>query len=156
MLRTLSVILLVSALTSPCQAAPQEPEDVDQSAITTATAESVYSYDRNNPPEVFFFPKEKARWDGAKVTLSEWYLLTETQKERFINEYLGQLQSSYKLDFSSAGSEYLKALNVFSSYSDEKSLREPSTKFIDIILSGQGKMNLKERPRSEAKTVAAY
>ena len=42
------------------------------------------------------------------------------------------------------GMEYLKALNIFSAYSNDKALREPSTKFIDILLSGQGKVSDKE------------
>ena len=109
---------------------------------------SIYSYDENNPPEVFFFPKDKARWNGAMVTMREWYMLTELQKERFINEYLQQLQGQYRTSFDVMGNDYLKALNAFSSYSNDKTLREPSTKFIDILLSGQGKLTEKNRPKN--------
>lgn len=104
---------------------------------------SIYSYDENDAPAVFFFPKEKARWDGAMVSMREWYMLTELQKEKFINEYLQQLQGRYKTSIDVIGVDYLKALNIFSSYSNDKTLSEPSTKFVDILLSGQGKLTEK-------------
>ena len=101
---------------------------------------TIYSYDSLNPPEVFFFPKEKARWDGSKVTMREWYMLTDFQKERFIKEYLQELQKQYNDPINVMFADYLKALNVFSYYSNDNTMNEPSTKFIDKMLSGQGKL----------------
>ncbi|MFA5143165.1 MAG: hypothetical protein WC522_03195 [Candidatus Omnitrophota bacterium] len=98
---------------------------------------SIYSYSDDDIPEVFFFPKEKARWDGSKVTMSEWYMLTDLQKERFVSEYLGELKAQYKGVIEALGLDYLKALNLFSYYSNAKAQSEPSTKFIDLLLKGQ-------------------
>ncbi|GEM_PF-1648965 len=104
----------------------------------------LYAYDENNPPAIFFFPKDKAKWDGNMVTMREWYMLTEIQKEKFLSEYLQELKDEHGISIDVMGMEYLKALNIFSAYSNDKALREPSTKFIDILLSGQGKVSDKE------------
>ena len=31
----------------------------------------LYAYDENNPPAIFFFPKDKAKWDGNIIMDSE-------------------------------------------------------------------------------------
>ena len=100
---------------------------------------SIYSYSDSNIPEVFFFPKEKARWDGTKVTMSEWYMLTDLQKEKFVSEYLGELKKQYQGAMEALGLDYLKALDLFSYYSNEKARSQPSTKVIDLLLEGQDK-----------------
>lgn len=100
----------------------------------------IYDYDENNPPEVFFFPADKARWDGNSVTMKEWYTLTKLQKERFINEYVGELKKQYNGAIEVMGLDYLRALNLFSYYSNDNVTNEPSTKFVDKLLEAQGKI----------------
>jgi len=101
------------------------------------TEGSIYAYSDNNIPEVFFFPKERARWDGSKVTMREWYMLTDLQKEKFVSEYLGELKKQYQCAIEAMGFDYLKALDLFSYYSNEKAQAQPSTKVIDLMLEGQ-------------------
>lgn len=103
----------------------------------------IYDYDEFNPPQVFFFPADKAMWDGSKVTMKEWYTLTKLQKEKFISEYIGELKRQYNDAIEIMGFDYLKALNLFSYYSNDNVLNEPSTKFIDKLLIGQGKIMAK-------------
>jgi len=148
-MKKLFMVLAVSiAIVSFCGSARAgEPEDRDAGSSITSL-DSIYSYNPDNAPEVFFFPKEKARWDGSRVTMREWYMLTEKQKEKFITEYLGEIRNKYKMDIDVRGADYLKALNVFSAYSNDRILREPSTKFIDILLSGQGKVAEKSQPKN--------
>ena len=100
---------------------------------------SIYAYSESNIPEIFFFPKEKARWDGTKVTMREWYMLTDLQKEKFVSEYLGELKKQYQGALEALGLDYLKALDIFSYYSNEKAQGQPSTKVIDLLLEGQNK-----------------
>ena len=102
------------------------------------TEGSIYSYGDDDIPEVFFFPKEKARWDGAKVTLREWYMLTEPQKERFVSEYFAEMKKDYQGVIEVLGLDYLKALDLFSYYSNEKAQSRPSVKVIDLLIEGQG------------------
>ena len=106
--------------------------------IQTKTEGSVYSYTDDDIPKVFFFPKDKARWDGTKVTMREWYMLTDLQKERFVSEYLSELKKQYREAIEALDLDYTKALDIFSYYSNEKVQSQPSTKVIDLILKGQG------------------
>lgn len=101
---------------------------------------SIYSYTDSDTPQVFFFPKDKARWDGTKVTMREWYLLTNLQKEKFVTEYIGQLENQYKQSINVMGLDYLEALNVFSYYSNGPAMEESPTRFIDRLLDGQRKL----------------
>ncbi len=140
--------VLFIAITALCNFAYAEELEKSDAEGSMAPGESLYSYNRDDMPDVFFFPKEGARWDGTKVTMREWYLLTDTQKERFISEYLGELRDEYKMNIDVTGVDYLKALNIFSSYSNDRTMREPSTKFIDILLNGQGKISVKDRQKS--------
>lgn len=128
--------------TAPGYKSDQAPEPADEQRPGMSVS-TIYAYDEKNPPEFFFFPKEKARWDGSKVSMSEWYMLTELQKEKFITEYFTQLQKQNNITIDVTDMDYLKALNVFSVYSNTRSMNEPSTKFIDILLSGQGKISAK-------------
>jgi len=107
---------------------------------------SIYSYREDDIPQVFFFPKEKARWDGSKVTMREWYMLTDLQKEKFVSEYIGELRKQCNCAVEVMGLDYMRALNVFSVYSNNKSLNTPSTKFIDRMLEGQGKQPQTAKP----------
>lgn len=132
-MRTIIFLALSLLLSGACLAEEQEPP--------ANSGEALYAYDENNPPEVFFFPPEKAKWDGYKVTMKEWYLLTKLQKEKFISEYFGELKNQYSASIEAAGlDDYLKALNLFSYYSNEKAVNEPSTKFVNDLLVAQGQI----------------
>lgn len=115
-------------------------EDAD---MPSANKADLFIYDEANPPEVFFFPKESARWDGTKITVREWYMLSDLQKQKFITEYLNEMRKQYNSPIDVAGTDYLKALNMFSYFSSDKSSAEPTTKVIDKLLSGQGKISSK-------------
>ncbi|MDD5422464.1 MAG: hypothetical protein PHT32_03460, partial [Candidatus Omnitrophica bacterium] len=82
-------------------------------------------------------------WDGSKVTMKEWYLLTELQKQRFITEYMAELKEQYNYAVEVMGIDYLRALNLFSVYSNDATINMPSTKIIDKMLNGQGKTHIK-------------
>lgn len=49
--------------------------------------DSPYEYNSDNIPDICFFPANKARWDGSKITVKEWPMLTDFQKTMFIAEY---------------------------------------------------------------------
>ena len=133
--KIISIILVVLGLVL-CSSAIVFCDEAQ--AISPKTEGSIYSYSDNDVPEVFFFPKEKARWDGEKVTMREWYMLTDLQKEKFVSEYLGELKKQCQGTLEALGLDYLKALDLFSYYSNEKAQSQPSTKVIDLLLKGQG------------------
>ena len=130
----LLTILFISGLLFSCREAVFCDEIQAPSAKTEG---SIYAYSNNDVPEVFFFPKEKARWDGTKVTMREWYMLSDLQKEKFISEYLGELKKQYQCAMEVLGLDYLKALNLFSDYSNEKAQAQSPAKIIDLIVKGQ-------------------
>lgn len=52
-----------------------------------------FSYDKSELIEIYFFPPEKARWDGYEVLLSDWKSLDESQKDKFISEAFKEIES---------------------------------------------------------------
>ena len=141
-MKILRIFMLISGLVFCCGTCAF----CDGAGTSPAKTEgSIYSYSENDIPEVFFFPKEKARWDGTKVTMCEWYMLTDLQKEKFVSEYLGEMKKQYQGAIEALGLDYLQALNLFSYYSNEKAQNEPSTKFIDLLIQGQEKMGANSR-----------
>jgi len=55
-------------------------------------SDKTYEYDRDKPPAVYFFPVEKAKWNGCKVTSQNWGQLDDLQKSRFIAEGTGEIE----------------------------------------------------------------
>lgn len=137
LMKSASAVILIACL-SLCFTGNAFPAN-DAVRVSSKNEGSIYSYSENNIPEVFFFPKDRARWDGSKVTMREWYMLTDLQKEKFVSEYLRELNKDYQGAMETLGLDYLKALNLFSYYSNDKTLNEPSTKFIDLLIKGQNK-----------------
>lgn len=110
-----------------------------------------FTYDEDNPPDVFFFPVDRAHWDGSKITVREWYMLTDYQKERFISEYLDDMRKHYNSPIDVVSMDYMRALNMFSIFSTDKAAAEPTTKIIDKLLSGQGKVASKSEGTTTLK-----
>lgn len=134
-MRRVIVLAILASLT--LYAAQCWPLDAEKGA---GSGGSVYEYDENDMPAAFFFPPEKARWDGTKVTIREWYMLTDYQKEKFITEYLDEMRKAYSSPIDVIGLDYVRALNMFSYFSNDKRSAEPTTKVIDTLLAGQGKV----------------
>ncbi len=58
--------------------------------------ESKYDYKDDDKPDVYFFPKDKARWDGYNVTDWDWIGLTDLQKDMFISEGIAEIEHTKK------------------------------------------------------------
>ncbi len=74
---------------------------------------SAYAYDQKDILQVFFFPKEQARWNGYEVTSQNWPQLTDHQKDMFVHEGIIeiQLQMGYKIKAGDT-SRLLTAMNA--------------------------------------------
>ena len=59
--------------------------------------DGIYKNHSNKLPDICFFPREKAFWDGYKVTSKSWKLLTDEQKIRFITEAIEEIQRNETL-----------------------------------------------------------
>jgi hypothetical protein len=93
-------------------------------------AGSPYEYSQDDIPDVCFFPVDKARWDGTKITAREWKMLTDFQKAMFISEYIEELEKEYNVTIKINGWDYLVALNIFAANYKEKYRNYPITEII--------------------------
>ena len=91
---------------------------------------SIYEYDNKNIPEICFFPVDKARWDGSKITAGEWPLLTDFQKTMFISEYMAVYHQNIRFN----GWDYLVILNSYVTQCKNDILDIPMTQVIEMIL----------------------
>lgn len=132
--RPLILLLLITCFIAPAYAETEEETPLVQGEG------SIYAYDEANPPAVFFFPADKARWDGTKVSIREWYTLSELQKQKFIAEYLDEMRKQYTSPIDVVSMDYLRALNMFSYFSGDKGAAEPTVTVMDKLLRGQGKL----------------
>jgi len=53
---------------------------------------TIYEYTEENTPDTCFFPIDKARWDGYKVTIGDWKKLTDYQKFCFVSEGVEEIK----------------------------------------------------------------
>ena len=51
-----------------------------------------YEHSYDDLPDVCFFPKDKARWDGSEVTNFDWENLTDYQKTSFVYEGIKEIE----------------------------------------------------------------
>ncbi len=75
---------------------------------------SIYEYG-DDIPDVCFFPVNKARWDGYKVTTKTWNQLTDFQKVMFLSEGISEIEikNQVKVDDSIKGSPlFLISINT--------------------------------------------
>ena len=73
---------------------------------------TIYRYSDSNISAVCFFPVGKARWDGYKVTNSNWNQLTDFQKTTFISEAAKEIERNEKVTVDLKGGQgILTAMN---------------------------------------------
>jgi hypothetical protein len=105
---------------------------------------SIYEYD--DPPDVCFFPVDKARWGGYKVTIGDWEKLTDFQKTMFVSEAVEEIKRNEKgkvaVDVYNEGWTILGALNQGVSYlkAESSNLDMPMIRFLRDLLKETGKI----------------
>lgn len=108
-----------------------------------------YEYD-HIPTVCFFswfgFPQDKARWDGSKVTIKEWSMLTDLQRKKYVFEYYFHLNMSQpklkKLRITDISNYIPKTLNDFP---------DKNTPIINIIEDFLKEQHEEEIKRKEEK-----
>ena len=89
--KQLIAALVISIFLTGCSFLPEKPYPFPKNIGSS------YEYDSNNIPDVCFFPVEKARWDGYKVTNKNWNQLTDFQKTMFISEAAEEIERNEKV-----------------------------------------------------------
>jgi hypothetical protein len=94
---------------------------------------TVYEYKDDDVPAICFFPEDKARWDGSRLTAQDWPLLTDYQKAKFILEYMDKYHSGVEIN----EWDYLVVLNALTDKYEDKAT--PMTMFVEVALEEQDK-----------------
>lgn len=74
---------------------------------------SEYEYNNDERVDIWFFPKEKAKWDGSRVSLLDWHKLSRGQKVMFILEYIKQVNKEYNTNISVEVDKYILGMDYF-------------------------------------------
>ena len=108
--------------------------------------DSKYEYDNNSPVGVWFFPKDKARWDGTKVGILDWNKFTQAQKVMFIKEYVEQMNLKYKTNITVNIDKYILGMNYFCDNCIEYCKKIPAGDAVNNLLISDGKAKEKALP----------
>ncbi|MFC1594587.1 hypothetical protein ACFL38_04600 [Candidatus Omnitrophota bacterium] len=98
--------------------------------------QSQYAHTTDAMPSIFFFPKDKAQWDGYTVDMYAWGVLSELQKHMFVTEYVQELEKKYGTQIEITPWHYLIAIDGVS----KSSHNEWVTEFFESILKKEGKL----------------
>ncbi|MDD4202681.1 MAG: hypothetical protein PHQ52_04365 [Candidatus Omnitrophica bacterium] len=105
-----------------------------------------YTYDTRNPPKIWFFPVKDAKWDGAKVTVKEWNVLTDEQKRKYVEEYIAMAIETLRDDYiimEDINPDYhLMALEIFRSRVSDPSVEMQTIVLTSLIANG----DIEKRP----------
>lgn len=104
---------------------------------------SKYEYKDGERIDIWFFPKERSRWDGYKLNILDWNKLTRLQKIMFIVEYVKQLNEEYKTNINVDINRYILAMDFYSTTSPAKAEWVPAVDCVNSLLVGDGKAKAK-------------
>jgi len=124
--------ILFSLIMSPIvvEAPPVEKKQIQ--------GKGIYQYHPDQMPKFLFFPKEKARWEGEKITAKEWELLTSVQKTGFITEYIEEIEKNFYISVQIDPLDYMIGLNGRAEDCKDQCLNKTITSFIDEFLEYEG------------------
>ncbi|MCP4650883.1 MAG: hypothetical protein GY853_12505 [PVC group bacterium] len=97
--------------------------------------DSAFSYDAKEAPNPCFFPVEKARWNGSKITGKNWESLDEFQRTMFIDEYVDGLEKLYQTPININMEDYLMYMNGILFMSDYDTSEILMTDALDDLLN---------------------
>ena len=111
----------------------------DPSVDEPLEGKGIFQYNPDGIQEFWFFPKDKARWDGASITAKEWNLLTKTQKTGLIVEYIEELERTLYIVLQIDAMKYMIGLdNYVDECEDQECLQRTMISFIDELLEYEG------------------
>ncbi|MFH1771434.1 MAG: hypothetical protein ABH872_01310 [Candidatus Omnitrophota bacterium] len=117
-----------------------DPEEFDPFPQNRGT---VFEYSQDDIPEICFFPVDKARWDGTKITAEEWPKLTDHQEVMFVGEYIEGLEKELNTDIEFDPWGLSAYLNKFVAGCPDEYLDTPMTMALHAFLVNQGKIEEK-------------
>ena len=100
---------------------------------------SKYEYSGNEHIDAWFFPSDKAKWDGSKLNLLEWNNLTKSQKVMFITEYLKQFNAQYHTKITVDMDRYIIGMDYFNDNCPQACINISAGDAINNLLISDGK-----------------
>ncbi|MCX5678772.1 MAG: hypothetical protein NTY76_06665 [Candidatus Omnitrophica bacterium] len=100
---------------------------------------SKYEYREGERIDVWFFPKEKSRWNGYELNILDWNKLIRLQKVMFLLEYVKQLNEEYKTDISVDINKYILAMDFYASNFPEAGKGVAAVSGVNSLLISDGK-----------------
>ena len=108
-------------------------------APAAANKGSKYEYTNSEHIDVWFFPLDKAKWDGSKLNLLEWNLLVRAQKVMFIIEYMKQFNAQYHTNINVDIDRYILGMDYFTDNCPESCISISAGEAINNLLISDGK-----------------
>lgn len=108
---------------------------------------SKYEYREGERVDVWFFPKEKARWNGYELNILDWNKLIRLQKVMFIVEYVKQLNEEYKTNINVDINKYILGMDFYSTTALPKAEWVPAVQCVNSLLVSDGKAKAKTEAR---------
>lgn len=100
---------------------------------------SKYEFKEGERIEVWFFPKERAKWNGYELNILDWNKLTRLQKVMFIIEYVKQLNEEHKTNVDVDVNKYILGMDFYASTFPEEAKGVAATIGVDSLLISDGK-----------------
>jgi hypothetical protein len=110
---------------------------------------SKYEYKEGEYIYVWFFPKEKARWDGGELDILDWNKLLRLQKVMFLTEYVKQLNEEHGTSISIDINKYILAMDFYASNFPEAGKGVAATSGVNSLLISDGKA--RPLPKTQAQ-----
>ena len=88
----------------------------------------------------WFFPAGEAKWNGAKLTMIEWNMLTDTQKLMFLTECQNELKKEYGPGISIDMGKYIIAMDYYASTCPSSCFAVPVTNIVKEFLVSDGQI----------------
>jgi hypothetical protein len=108
--------------------------------IVPVNKDSDYEYNQDERVDTWFFPSDKARWNGKDMTILDWPRLVRAQKVMFIKEYIDELNKARGSDVSVDIDKYILAMEHYSNNSPKSASAVLATEDLDKLLINDEKI----------------
>jgi hypothetical protein len=101
---------------------------------------SPYEFHEGEKIEKWFFPAGEAKWNGDRLTMIEWNVLTESQKVMFLTEYQNELKKEYGPNISIDMAKFILAMNYYADTCPSNCFAKPATDIVKELLVRDGQI----------------
>lgn len=104
-----------------------------------ANQNSEYEYNVHQKMDRWFFPTERAWWNGEKVQLLDWHKLRRNQQIVFIIEYVDEINKKFNSNIRVDIDKYLLAIDYYADNCDKNCVGIPLSEAVNTLIINEGK-----------------